>query len=428
MGIAAHHVSHPLPSPGRSVPSISHPQIHTQAIDWDHASFPTLLHFLRLCFPLCSQEDQHALLASVLAALTALCQSLAVDSLTRCRLADPLLRGLAKAVSLVHLVMDDFAQRSDVLLAVPKLARTLLLHLHHCLLTHDTVAAMAASNILRVFPPLDCLYYSLFLLRWTSRCCDAALETAVAVQLVKPVTLSSIQTALCSSCVHRSLLTPFLGDAAFTLSLDRVANDALLRPFFAQFAQDQLTKTFEVQTELGLVELELEGHRVACCPAQAILLLFFAHTQRISLNELVCRSPFSAATTKRIVASLSCCVSKDGYVELPPLMRDIELPSLLVLPLNETGQEKEEERLLCEREVYQSWVMKLVKQKKRVSFEAVLKYVERNVAGGNREEMKKAVEDLIEREYVERDAGNDAMLVYARCMCLFHSSMQRHAF
>ena len=84
--------------------------------------------------------------------------------------------------------------------------------------------------------------------------------------------------------------------------------------------------------------------------------------------------------------------------------------------------------MLCEREVYQSWVMKLVKQKKRVSFEAVLKYVERNVAGGNREEMKKAVEDLVEREYVERDAENDAMLVYARCMCLFHSSMQRHAF
>lgn len=115
-------------------------------------------------------------------------------------------------------------------------------------------------------------------------------------------------------------------------------------------------------------------------------------------------------------------------MELPALKRDVELPSLFVLPLNEVDKEKEKERLLSQQEVYQSWVMKLVKQKKRVSFEAVLKYVERNVTGGDREEMKKAVEDLIEREYIERDIGNDAMLVYVRCICLFHSSMQLHAF
>ena len=391
-------------------------------------SISTLLHFLRLSYPLCSQEDQHSLLSSVITALTTFCQSIAIDSLTSCWLDAPLLSDLAKVLSLVHLVTDDFGQRSDVLLAVPKLQQAALLHLHSSLLSHDHTTAASTATFLRVFPPLDSLYYSLFLLRWTARRCDAVLETRLAGQLVKPTTLSCIQTALCSSCVHRSLITPFLGDAAFTLSLDRVASNPLLHSFFAQFAQDELTKAFEVQTELGRVELELDGHRVVCCPAQAIVLLLFSHTQRMSLNELVCSSPFSAATTQRIVTSLLCCSFKGGYVELPVLKRDVELPSLFVLPLSEVDKEKEKERLLSQQEVYQSWVMKLVKQKKRVSFEAVLKYVERNVTGGNREEMKKAVEDLIEREYIERDIGNDAMLVYARCVCLFHSSMQFHAF
>lgn len=378
--------------------------------------------------------------------ITALCNAVDVETMTTCSVDATVLRVAESVLALVKLVLHDFSRDAQQLCAIPHISTVLLLDLHHSLLLHDASLADSIASALRSFPSVDSLYYALFLLRWSCGFCEfddpnklnelsklndpnetnefnelnkrnkpsesstASLELRVASLLVKPTTLSSIQTVLCSTTIHRSLLTPFLGDPSFILSLEAVSDSPLLQRRLSSLCKDQTTRSYELQSELGRVTLVLDGHSVWCCPAQAILLLLFSERDHVSMDELISKSPYQPSTTRRIVDSLSCCTREGEKVVLPTLKKDIVLPSLFALPLHVIQNEKQEERLLSKQEVYQSWIMKQMKQKKRVSFEAVIKYVEKNVRDADRDEIRKAIEDLIQREYMERDETNDVIL------------------
>ena len=370
--------------------------------------------------------------------ITALCSTVDIETMTTCSVDAAVLRVAESVLALVKLVLHDFSRDAQQLCAIPHISTVLLLDLHHSLLLHDASLADSIASALRSFPSVDSLYYALFLLRWSCGFCEfpssyesnesnnpnnpnkssesstASLELRVASLLVKPTTLSSIQTVLCSTTIHRSLLTPFLGDPSFILSLEAVSDSPLLQRRLSALCKDQSTRSYELQSELGRVTLVLDGHSVRCCPAQAILLLLFSERDHVSMDELISKSPYQPSTTRRIVDSLSCCTREGEKVVLPTLKKDIVLPSLFALPLHVIQNEKQEERLLSKQEVYQSWIMKQMKQKKRVSFEAVIKYVEKNVRDADRDEIRKAIEDLIQREYMERDETNDVILRLSR--------------
>lgn len=375
---------------------------------------------------------------SIVHHITALCSTVDIETMTTCSVDAAVLRVAESVLALVKLVLHDFSRDAQQLCAIPHISTVLLLDLHHSLLLHDASLADSIASALRSFPSVDSLYYALFLLRWSCGFCEfpssyesnesnnpnnpnkssesstASLELRVASLLVKPTTLSSIQTVLCSTTIHRSLLTPFLGDPSFILSLEAVSDSPLLQRRLSSLCKDQTTRSYELQSELGRVTLVLDGHSVWCCPAQAILLLLFSERDHVSMDELISKSPYQPSTTRRIVDSLSCCTREGEKVVLPTLKKDIVLPSLFALPLHVIQNEKQEERLLSKQEVYQSWIMKQMKQKKRVSFEAVIKYVEKNVRDADRDEIRKAIEDLIQREYMERDETNDVILRLSR--------------
>lgn len=375
---------------------------------------------------------------SIVHHITALCSTVDIETMTTCSVDAAVLRVAESVLALVKLVLHDFSRDAQQLCAIPHISTVLLLDLHHSLLLHNASLADSIASALRSFPSVDSLYYALFLLRWSCGFCEfpssyesnesnnpnnpnkssesstASLELRVASLLVKPTTLSSIQTVLCSTTIHRSLLTPFLGDPSFILSLEAVSDSPLLQRRLSSLCKDQTTRSYELQSELGRVTLVLDGHSVWCCPAQAILLLLFSERDHVSMDELISKSPYQPSTTRRIVDSLSCCTREGEKVVLPTLKKDIVLPSLFALPLHVIQNEKQEERLLSKQEVYQSWIMKQMKQKKRVSFEAVIKYVEKNVRDADRDEIRKAIEDLIQREYMERDETNDVILRLSR--------------
>lgn len=375
---------------------------------------------------------------SIVHHITALCNAVDVETMTTCSVDATVLRVAESVLALVKLVLHDFSRDAQQLCAIPHISTVLLLDLHHSLLLHNASLAASIASALRSFPSVDSLYYALFLLRWSCGFCEfpssyesnesnnpnnpnkssesstASLELRVASLLVKPTTLSSIQTVLCSTTIHRSLLTPFLGDPSFILSLEAVSDSPLLQRRLSSLCKDQTTRSYELQSELGRVTLVLDGHSVRCCPAQTILLLLFSERDHVSMDELISKSPYQPSTTRRIVDSLSCCTREGEKVVLPTLKKDIVLPSLFALPLHVIQNEKQEERLLSKQEVYQSWIMKQMKQKKRVSFEAVIKYVEKNVRDADRDEIRKAIEDLIQREYMERDETNDVILRLSR--------------
>ena len=412
-------------------------------IDWNAAPLSILLRFLRLLFPLCDEQERVCILDSVMGHITALCKSVDVETVTTCSVDTTVLHVADTVFALVRLVLHDFCMDVQQLCAIPTISTVLLLNLHHSLLLHDASLADSIASSLRSFPSVDSLYYSLFLLRWSSGSCEfddpndpnkpnkssgsstASLELRVASLLVKPTTLSSIQTVLCSTTIHRSLLTPFLGDPSFILSVEAVSDNPLIQRFLSPFCKDQSTRSYELQSELGHVTLMLDGNSVQCCPAQAILLLLFSERECVSMDELISKSPYQPSTTKRIVDSLFCCTCKGDRVVLPTLKKDLVLPSLLVLPLHVIQNEKQGERLLSKQEVYQTWIMKQMKQKKRISFEAVIKYVEKNVQEADRGEIRTAIEDLIQREYMERDEANDVILKLSRCACLFATMICR---
>lgn len=162
--------------------------------------------------------------------------------------------------------------------------------------------------------------------------------------------------------------------------------------------------------------LSSDGHQITCCPAQAKVLLLFTESI-LSMNELIAQSPFQPSATRILLRSLqSCCEVNEESVRLLPLQSDLVLPPLYSLPRLSSAQQSsealvdEEMRMCCE-------VMAIVKRKRRISEVALLKAIQRIRNEVNAEEVRKGVEILLEKEYVERDESNPCVLVLVWIVC-----------
>lgn len=307
----------------------------------------------------------------------------------------------------------------SALVSIPKLSVYIHLTLHHSLQQKEKEWIGKSSELLLVFPKEDSLYYSLFLWRWNSRQIDKQIEIDLGNKLCSISTCANIQAILGGSgFVNEMLITPFLGHYGYVLSLDELN----AYPMLKRFVQSSDDRNYRIHTQLGSCCLLVDNHKVQCCPAQLLLLLLFSDSDSLSINEVISRSPFQPSITRRILDSLTCCSIGLFRVSLPKLSNDIILPSLLSLELDNEIEEKKELTLFdaSERFVLRmvmmnrmaAWIMKGVKSKKQLSQTAIIKYVLNHDNTFSRDEIKKTIEVLIEREYLSRKESNNEMIMY----------------
>lgn len=165
--------------------------------------------------------------------------------------------------------------------------------------------------------------------------------------------------------------------------------------------------------------LTINDVEIHCCPAQAKLLLLFEE-DTMSMNQLIASSPFQPSVTRCILQSLTCCESNEETIRLKIPKETLTLPSLvsspslqslaslLSPPIEHDSLIEEDTRLSCE-------VMKVMKRKKRLSEQALFHALEKTNPI-DRADLKRAIEVLVEKEYLSRDIDNECMLRWL-CVC-----------
>lgn len=307
----------------------------------------------------------------------------------------------------------------SALVTIPKLSLYIHLTLHHSLQQKEKEWIGRSSDLLMVFPKEDFIYYSLFLWRWNSRCIDKQVEIDLGNRLCSISTCANIQAILSGSgFVNEMLITPYIGHYGYVLSLDELNSYPMLK----KYVQSNDNRNYHIHTQLGSCCLLVDNYKIQCCPAQLLLLLLFSDSDSLSINEVISRSPFQPSITRKILDSLTCCSIGLFRVSLPKLSNDVILPSLLSLDLDEEIEEKKELTLfdVSERFVLRvivmnrmaAWIIKGVKSKKQLSQTAIIKYVLNHDNTFSRDEIKKTIEVLIEREYLSRKESNSEMIMY----------------
>ena len=232
----------------------------------------------------------------------------------------------------------------QTLFSIHGVRELLLLFLHHSLLSMDQSSIQRALLGARFLYPVDSLYFSLFLLRWTAGRLHS-MEATCAAQLVSGATYAAITACLDSPRrASRAFITTSIGERGLTLPLKFLLSNPSIRSFFVQEMKDT-DKTFEVQMEFGSVVLMIDGHQVKCCPAQALLLLMFEERDQLLENEFFARSPLPPSNTHQILKTLPC-IHKHGVIELPSLLTDLELESIFSIHLFRKETKENEDPLI----------------------------------------------------------------------------------
>ena len=152
---------------------------------------------------------------------------------------------------------------------------------------------------------------------------------------------------------------------------------------------------------------------IHCCPAQAKLLLLFEE-DTISMNQLIALSPFQPSVTRLILQSLTCCESTDEMIRLVISKETIHLPSLASPPSLQSlasllSPSIETDSLIDDETNLSCHVMRVMKQKKRLSEQALLHALEKT-RSVDRATLKHVLDVLIEKEYLIRDPRNECIL------------------
>ena len=161
--------------------------------------------------------------------------------------------------------------------------------------------------------------------------------------------------------------------------------------------------------------LEIDGVEVRCCPAQARLLLLFT-SNKLPLQELLAKSPFSSTTTQSILQSLAPWVTIEGtHAVLKKIPHSITLPSLTQLPtINCSGDEGDEDgetNLVDENSRISAQILTIVKKEKRITIKELMKQLreERTI---HEKQCKTVLDSLFDLEYLRRDVKNEQIIVW----------------
>lgn len=341
---------------------------------------------------------------------------------------------------------------------IPKLEEILQLTMHSLLCENESILVLRYVEAFRSLLSNDPIYMKLFLVRWSFVDLNVELELRFVGSPLSASTCAAIKTLLIRrGRVNRRLFSSFVGEEEFVVPANQLQSkirdqmenqnqsenqeqkqkakqkqkqkqnqkqDQEKENEKGDQKQNQESLIYELQSEFGRVELEVEGKSIRCCPAQAMLLMLFDQKEWIAWSELIEASPFNEQTTKRVVDSLTCCEVDANGVRFVAPREDVELPSLFRISLDARKKEEVDRSLFNERDRIASWAIQCVKKKKRVSEKAIEKFVEKHIPV-DAMAFKEAIEYLIEGEYLRRAEDNPALLELQFCfVCCTHSGEQ----
>lgn len=307
-------------------------------ISWQVMDIPTIIHFLSLFIQSQKEENKKN---EILSFIQHSCQSYLSTLLQEQDIQQYEDQTVYEKGKIVCEILQGFQQISffpiDSLLTIPHLVLYIHLTFHHAMICQEKQWFSLAAQLLHLFKHIDFTYYQLFLIRWNSHSIQHTLELTFAKELCSTPFFANIQTILSSGAfVNESLITPYIGNYNYILPLESLSSYPLLKKYIKQ---DE-NKSFSIQTQLGRCCLEVNNHTIYCCPAQLLILLLFQHSNQVSINEIISRSPFQPSITRHILQSLTCCDRGLFYVSIQSISSDITLPSLLEVELVEEKKEE----------------------------------------------------------------------------------------
>ena len=376
---------------------------------------PNLFPLLLDLKPNLSKSFIHSFVLSLTEFFWNLCAPIEIPEITKISVDPQIVETGNKILEFLSnsLQFDDFDIRPIV--AIPKIEEILQLTMHSLLCSENaSIPVLRYAAAFRSLLSNDAIYMKLFLIRWSFVDLNVELELHLVGSPLAASTCAAIKTLLIRrGRVNRRLFSSFVGEEEFIIPANVETNVE------TREAKDngEESRVYEMQSEFGRVELEVDRKRIIrCCPAQAMILMLFDSNQWIGWSELKRRSPFKEDTTKRIVESLTCCEADTNGIRFVTPQEDMELPFLFRISLGETKREEMHNSLLDERDRIASWAIQCVKKKKRVSEKAIQKYVEKHISIVNEMAFKEAIEYLIEGEYLSRAEDNPALLELQFCI------------
>ena len=391
--------------------------LETNGFPWES---PNLFPLLLALKPTLSHTFIHSFVLSLTEFFWNLCAPIEIPEITQISVDPQIVETGKKILEFLSnsLQFDDFDIRP--IAAIPKIEEILQLTMHSLLLVGEnaSIPVLRYAAAFRSLLSNDAIYMKLFLIRWSFVDLNVELELHFVGSPLAASTCAAIKTLLIRrGRVNQRLFSSFVGEEEFRIP----ANEAIKQGEEEEANNKNESKEescmYEMQSEFGRVELEVDGERIIrCCPAQAMILMLFDSNQRIGWSELNERSPFKEETTKRIVDSLTCCEADADGIRFVTPQEDMELPCLFRISLGATKKEEMHNSLFDERDRIASWAIQCVKKKKRVSEKAIQKYVEKHITIVNEMAFKEAIEYLIEGEYLSRAEDNPALLELQFCL------------
>ena len=192
------------------------------------------------------------------------------------------------------------------------------------------------------------------------------------------------------------------------------------------------------QTSMGTADLKAtfgsKKHEISCTTHQMVVLLLFNDAERLSYEDIATATGIPESELKRVLQSLACVKGKN-VLRKEPMSRDINAKDVfsvndafsskfvrvkigMVVAQKETEVERGETRERVEEDrkpLIEAAIVRIMKARRVLSHNDVVTEVTRQLAARFNPSpalIKKRIESLIEREYLERDVVDRTLYRY----------------
>eukprot|EP00879_Flechtneria_rotunda_P001881 GHRR01002052.1.p1 GENE.GHRR01002052.1~~GHRR01002052.1.p1 ORF type:complete len:737 (+),score=264.98 GHRR01002052.1:271-2481(+) len=216
--------------------------------------------------------------------------------------------------------------------------------------------------------------------------------------------------------------------------------DAACEVFKKYYTDTHSGRRLSWQTNMGTADLKAmfqggkEKHELTVSTYQMVILLLFNDAEQLSYREIAEATEITAPDLKRSLQSLACAKGKN-VLRKEPMSKEVEETDMFsfndtftsklykikigtISAQKEGEQEKLETRHKVEEDrkpQIEAAIVRIMKARKRLDHNAVVSEVTRQLAARflpNPAVIKKRIESLIEREFLERDPNDRKVYVY----------------
>jgi cullin 3 len=227
------------------------------------------------------------------------------------------------------------------------------------------------------------------------------------------------------------------GQAARACNLPREV-DACCEEFRSFYQNAHSGRRLAWQTGMGTADLKAtfgtKKHEISCSTQQMVVLLLFNDAESLTYEEIAAATAIPEAELKRVLQSLACVKGKN-VLRKEPMSRDINAHDAFsvndgftskfvrvkigtVAAQRETEAERGETRERVEEDrkpLIEAAIVRVMKSRRVLPHNDVVTEVTRQLASRFNPSpavIKKRIESLIEREYLERDATDRTLYRY----------------